>query len=334
MALHSTFEPVCASLHHRLPLPTLEQAITELLSEETHFGSLRSQDTDSVLATPSSPSSSSSQPIICSYCRKRGLPVNHSLVHCQSKSGHGSRSAAIASEGSSAPSFSMDDVESIIHQVLNKSGTPPSTALSVTSGNSSWYFDSTCCNHMTSNSTLFSSLSSSSSAPTMYTADGSHMPVSHIGQIFTSTLSLSNAYHSPSLKMNLIPVDSGPMLPQPPMPIIHLEDPVSADGPTLSPDSVEVPPEPTSSEVPPPPEHHSTQVPIGLTIFWIFADWNDLNSKRPDLGNASVVIIGGRALKSAENFKMIEKLAEKLGAAVGDTSVAVDAEFVPNDLQE
>ncbi|THF98617.1 hypothetical protein TEA_020685 [Camellia sinensis var. sinensis] len=57
------------------------------------------------------------------------------------------------------------------------------------------------------------------------------------------------------------------------------------------------------------------------------------NSKRPDLGNASVVIIGGRALKSAENFKMIEKLAEKLGAAVGDTSVAVDAEFVPNDLQ-
>ena len=38
-------------------------------------------------------------------------------------------------------------------------------------------------------------------------------------------------------------------------------------------------------------------------------------TESPDLGNAQVVITGGRALKSAENFKMIEKLAEKLGAA-------------------
>jgi electron transfer flavoprotein alpha subunit len=77
----------------------------------------------------------------------------------------------------------------------------------------------------------------------------------------------------------------------------------------------------------------ATAVDVALPTHTRYVGLAAGSSDRPDLQSAKRVVSGGRGVGSAENFKIIYDLADKLGAAVGASRAAVDAGYVPNELQ-
>lgn len=229
MALRPEYEAVRASLLHRNPLPSLDTAIQEIIFEETRLNLDKTPQIDAALATTRfSHQKSNHHPckncnrtghifancptIECRYCHG----IGHILEHCLTrppkqnrgftksknvpKSGSSSISAA-ATEGS--PTITMSDIEALIKQVMSSN---TSTAMSATSGNSRWFFDSACSNHMTTDIKLLPAVTLISSLPPIHTASGNTMNITHTGHVSTLNITLPDTYYIPNLKLNLISI--------------------------------------------------------------------------------------------------------------------------------
>ena len=110
------------------------------------------------------------------------------------------------SKSGPASSLSIGDLQDMVNQVHLPPSSASNTSLSMISGTSpTWLLDSTCCNHMTSSPDIIPS-HTSTSLPTIYTANGSPLHVSHLGNVSTPALSVSNVYQIPKLTHNLLSV--------------------------------------------------------------------------------------------------------------------------------
>jgi hypothetical protein len=232
MGVLDDFESVRSQLLNRSPLPTVNQAVNDLVLEETRLKShCSSQPHTTVLATPASVDTTVTAPpkghdkrwsnqknshLICAFCKHRG----HTIDRCNKRAHILQRSAALIVSGSvpssdaasfdpvslTTPTYSIVDLQALFSQVQAPSSNASNLALSVTLGISSeWFLDSACCNHMTNNPHLTSAYTPPI-LPTITTADGSAMTVSHVGSISTPNLSISDVFCVPKLHLNLLSI--------------------------------------------------------------------------------------------------------------------------------
>ena len=150
--------------------------------------------------------------LICSFCKNK----SHSIETCYTRQRILQNTAALTqfelsamdshSKSGLASSLSIAYLHDMVNQVHLPSSNASNTALSTISGTSpTWFLDSACCNHMTSSPNVVPS-HTSTSLPTIYTANGSPMHVSHLGNVSTPSLSVSNVYQIPKLTHNLLSV--------------------------------------------------------------------------------------------------------------------------------
>ena len=154
------------------------------------------------------PTSQPSKGTCYEFCHAKGHDISicrklQKFIQEQNKSSL-PRAAAVCPSDSSVPlgpslasSLITADIEAVVQQVLYRT----STALFVASGKQPWFFDTACCNHITPNESEFSDKSPLEHPITIYTADGTPMPVSHKGTIILlvyplMTLFISQSYPS------------------------------------------------------------------------------------------------------------------------------------------
>ena len=239
MGLRDEFELARSHILHQDPLLTVSQAIHKLVDNETRLQIEPISIQTMVLATPvvvpqtvthvfpsvNSPTSVSKGKgnnvrrhnnkkslLIYSFCKNKG----HSVETCYTRRRILQNTTALTqselsamdshSKSSLALSLFIVDLQDMVNQVHLPSSSASNTALSTISCTSpTWLLDSACCNHMTSSSDVVPS-HTSTSLSTIYTANGSPMHVSHLGNVSTPALSVFNVYHIPKLTHNLFSV--------------------------------------------------------------------------------------------------------------------------------